>query len=231
MLSFNHTLWVPAHLVADAGTYLTVNPELALASAQRASDRLGGNPVIFEVRVETKTALMDEDELPGVKQKFLEIADVKLNSITASELLSKSNLNAILDDVMDAWLAYFESSRSVQEFHAAYLASLRKPLHNYLLAYLEKTVEGLGEQDPDTREREAKDALVHAIGSVARLQVNRYENLENIRVPTGIGFRGSNQIISAIEIIPAQDNASSLVPRYGTPSQQLLDDLNALLNP
>lgn len=52
------------HLESYEGTYLTERVEVAARAAAAAVSKLGGDSVVFEVQIETKTGLMDEDELP-----------------------------------------------------------------------------------------------------------------------------------------------------------------------
>ena len=46
------------------GTYLTSSWMLAKSAASTAADKLGGNPTVFEVQVELRNALVDEDHMP-----------------------------------------------------------------------------------------------------------------------------------------------------------------------
>jgi hypothetical protein len=207
------------------GTYLSKNFMVAYGAARTATERIGGNRVIFEAQVETRQTLIDEDEIPGFEGRLSEIAGVSYNPRGAQIILEEtSRLNEVLEGVTDRWLEFLESSRGKYQFDPKYLAHLREPLKAYIIARLEKEAAGKSINEEDAKVRAAKTDLMNAIGSMARMKVDVFESMENVRTLQPIGFRGANQIKSATEVIRKGDDSYVLKCLYGKPSPDFLNE-------
>jgi len=228
-------MWANGRLESFTGTYLTTNFMTAYSAAGNAMRKFGDNRVIFEVQVETKEGIMDEDELPGMFQ-FLQRACGHLlpqgfvKRMFKKEEYSEKEVND--DYVVPAaklWLESFLKRRKKekQEMSKELKEKLIQALGVYALATLKDIAEHGDESETGSKEiaelRKAKEKVLSILkGELAKRDIFDTFGNNNIRIPDPITFKGANKILSAIEIKEFEEKPSILVPLYGEPSSTFL---------
>lgn len=214
-------VWDPerGRLASYQGTYFSRNFGTASSAAQNAAIKFNGRKCVFEVQLETRTALMDEDNLPsmmnaltqaGSGYRILDSLHDKatdkwssergreenakfLGSPKAGELAAKAAEIAVDD--------FFDDLRDeVKPASDKYTKGLRDAAYRWAWAMMLAAAEGLEVHrhgSADTPEiRAAKNDFMRAAGSVAKQRENFMGN--NARITTPVAFRGANQILAAV---------------------------------
>jgi len=205
------------------GTYFTSNWMLAKSAAVTASDKLGGNPVVFEVKLELRNTLIDEDHMPNADAALA--AGNKLACLNT--WMCREVLDYGADDVvMFVWngvRAYWEdlTQRFIQVY-GRYPESMvderfRKAVEGAIVEYLTATLhagaaayekryssEDYNEGRNETVwVRKSKANLIERLRGLAdRIPGDEFRgSIHNVRLDQPVRFKGANRILSAVEII------------------------------
>lgn len=175
-------------LASYSGTYLTRDLKIAADAADQAMAKFGGSRCIFEVQVETRTGLMDEDELPDMAASLDWIGGGRYHKAkpqeAAAHWIQKLN-EALLDGAGSPQL----------------LQHLRKPAEQWAIAIQQAVGERYIDPEdfyrfePTAAMQAAKDKVVRTVGNIAKLSDGK-----NVRVLTPIRFKGANRILAAIAL-------------------------------
>lgn len=218
-------VWDPesGRLASYAGTYFTRDLGTASLAAQNAAIKFGGRKCLFEVQLETRTALMDEDQLPNMVGALAEgagrhygrrydIARVIYDKVTddyraetqraeVEKWLASPEMKAIVDTAADVALDQFtETLWEDMKLSPQYMKVLRDAAKPWAWAVLQAAADGhdvnrlSGTDTPEIRA--AKNVFMKAAGSVAKQRDDYRGN--NARVLEPVTFRGANRILSAV---------------------------------
>jgi hypothetical protein len=165
------------------GTYLSKDLAVATQTAVDAARKRKSTPVIFQVQIETRTGLSDEDELPSLSLFWTDFKQYGSAAAIPTSVLHDAISNYILNLSHD-------NDINPKEYQA-----LGRQVRQFILAYAQSRFDRRDWQtDPVTRH--AQDALIRTLGTSGP----RFKLKKNIRVPSPIGFSGANSIISAVSI-------------------------------
>lgn len=203
-------------LASYRGTYFAPKLAKASSSAQTAAIKFGGRPCVFEVQLETRAALMDEDDLPGMFDLFTEAAgryylldslrDKALDKYTSergkqenAEFLAGDRVKPIVAKVVDLWLERFSSWKMDDTMSPQLRKHLYDVVEKLAWANLHAAAEGVHlRHDEDNAElRAARNELMRRIGSIAKLR-DKYDFGYNARIVEPVAFRGANKILAAV---------------------------------
>lgn len=228
------------------GTYFTAWPHTAGRYAGGAVRKFGGFEVIFEVQLETKTGVFDEDEIAPVALSVMMAAHARypagtgLTKILAENVLNdKRQLGALVEDAVTGWIGTGDES-SPRAMPFAYLYRQRygdAPINpNYwnavyaaakraAVAFLEDVRDTGSTDGKGPRYRKAETELFKAI-NLSRYGPQQRGGPHNIRVTEPVGFRGANKIVAAVgdQWKLSQDGQRTRIVHilYGKPSAELL---------
>jgi oligoribonuclease (3'-5' exoribonuclease)/8-oxo-dGTP pyrophosphatase MutT (NUDIX family) len=215
------------------GVYLTTNILSAIQAAGASIKKYGGHPVVFEVQVEKKTGLLDEDELPGLLTSL-----DKANNFLLNEYYAKQFMDPKADEATKKWEEEYLLKGT--EFYLARLKDyIGHELHEEEKKRLRPLIKDWGrawikqialthrdEQKKIPEFRTAMDKVIRALKILPKMEWKT-----NIRITNPIGFRGANKILSATAFVnyprPETDEAYILKPLYGKPSQKMVDAFQA----
>ena len=213
-------VWDPerGRLASYQGTYFSRNFGTASGAAQNAAIKFGGRQCVFEVQLETRTALMDEDNLPNMRDALMiaagryyilqSIYDKATDKWSAdrgrqenAEFLASQPASNMVDKAADIVVEDFERKMHEHLKLAHQQADrLREAAKRWAWALLNAAAEGLEvhrQSSAETAEiRAAKNDFMRAAGSVAKQRESFMGN--NARVLEPVTFRGANRILSAI---------------------------------
>lgn len=240
-------IWDPETGSAESytGTYFSAYPHTAGRYAGGATRKFGGFEVIFEVQLETKTGVFDEDEVaPIALAVIMTVAERRkgdyLTQATADRILNdKRELASVVETAVMKWIGTGEEqSPRMQPF--AYLYRKRygeTPIHpkywdavygaakKAVVAFLEDVRDTGSTDGGGPRHRKAETALFKAI-NLSRYGPQQKGGPFNIRMTEPVGFRGANKIVAAIgdrwELTPGDGRRRTVNILYGKPSQALL---------
>lgn len=214
-------VWNPerGRLASYDGTYFSKNFGTASSSAQNAAIKFNGRKCVFEVQLETRTGLMDEDQLPSMMAaltnasggyRILESLHGKVTDKWSSERGRKENEEWLASSragevaTKAAQLATEDFVRNLRDevkpLADRYTKGLRDAAYRWAWAMLHAAADGHevhrhGSADtPDIRA--AKNDFMRAAGSVAKQQESFMGN--NARITTPVAFRGANRILAAV---------------------------------
>jgi len=185
------------------GTYLTRDWMTAYTSATTAKQKFGGNRIIFEVQIETRTGLFDEDEIPEMGSVMSPGGTTVFSSYMAAKYKeTPSELKVLKAGVVEKWIDRFNS---YQQFE---LGDKQKAILKPLLGkWFDVVFEEVIKQDTDSlyikgtpEIRKSVDAVVKSLKSqLARAKADKFTRM-NVRIDFPITFRGANRILSATVI-------------------------------
>jgi hypothetical protein len=216
-------VWNPerGRLASYDGTYFSKNFGTASSSAQNAAIKFNGRKCVFEVQLETRTGLMDEDNLPSMMnaltrasggfyilehlygnvtdkyrshERGREENDEWLASSKAGEVATKAAELAAQEFIDD------ELREEIKPLADRYTKGLRDAAYRWAWAMLHAAADGHevhrhGSADtPDIRA--AKNDFMRAAGNVAKQRESFMGN--NARITTPVAFRGANRILAAV---------------------------------
>jgi hypothetical protein len=214
------------------GTYFASNIRIAWSSAINAVNKFGGDKIIVEAQIQTRSAKIDEDELPHARfalqnaMKMLYPGTLLVRS-TAESLLENPKLNEFLETAAILWMrdlaSYLKQGMPKLSQQQKYI--LLPLAEKYILAELKFTAEHEGSQSyhevEPPEKRKALSDIMDALGSItARMDYDGAMG-SNVRVTEPVTFKGANKILSITQI----DDSESpyiLKPLYGSPSQVFL---------
>jgi len=212
-----------------SGTYLTFNWFTAYSSANRAVEKSGGTPVIFEVQVETKTALPDEDNLPmphdalAPSLKLVELTNYWVLELNKNPRVVKKIIRRAADHFR-ATLDYRATGRGdgihktkfAKSFSDKRWKALRPHVTNYLWEYWRERVAHATRYPPHSAGEREFSKEQHFTSLLRRMLANLIKKMRwfvkvqevkgdtgflNLRIDAPITFRGSNKILSAVELL------------------------------
>lgn len=186
------------------GTYLTRDWFTAYTSASTAREKFGGNRIIFEVQIETRTGLFDEDELPNMMTVISSGGGMAAFSpyLAAKYKETPSELSKLRNTAIAKWINGFNS---YQQFK---LGGKQKAVLRPLLGkWFDVVFDEVIKQDTDSLRikstpamRKSIDTVVKALKSqLARAKADEFTRM-NVRIDFPITFRGANRILSATTI-------------------------------
>lgn len=230
------------------GTYFTARLSTANRYADGAARKVGGDPIVFEVQIETRTGLFDEDEIaPVAGAVIMELStapDLRgLLSYNAALYLleNPARLNGFAEAVLTRWIGTGEEDYRQQPFaqlyrsrfgevpiHPQYYAAVADAVRAAVVAFIEDVVETKS-TDGAQRYRAAFSKLMQV------LNVSKYGPkpqgswTQNIRIVEPVRFRGANKILAAVVRKSAIDWDRNIKTNtywvvYGKPSQAMLTD-------
>lgn len=211
------------------GTYLTKNLMTAISSAWKTKEKFGGDRVIFEVQVETRTGLFDEDELPHIEPYIANSLKLIINRYLANDIVENRNhYKKNIDDAVKMWI-----SNLMRFMKLPYEVPIQRwdRLKPYAEELAWQSIFNIAMYDENSNKetpgfRKAKADLIKAIGGLAASRQN-VEAVTNIRIAEPITFRGSNKIIAAILLKGIDDPTANrivhLIPLYGSVSKDFID--------
>ena len=233
------------------GTYFTDNFMTAYRSAGDASRKLGGERVIFEVQLETRTGLADEDEVGnpyyylrqvrGVSMITPDNAKAMVHSFDPSQdpgdrfYPTKDFDKEVVDPTFDLWVENQDKKMgglSKLEISAQKYKQLKPYFKRWLQELLKAIIHHDRDQDPESLNlttpelKKAKGEFIKKYGSQPLGRYDGGSNLWNIRIPYPVTFKGKNRIISATEI-DEEETPYKLIARYGKPSEKLLKEFGS----
>ena len=248
-------IWNPERggLASYHGTYLSKDFPTASSAASNAAIKFGGRQCVFECQIETRSALMDEDELPNMARTIDRAAGYYLLDNLSSnandkyraeyyrernaEMLADPKTKELVEKAVGYWLEDFEGRlrESAKPLAPKYVAHLKGPIEQWVWAMLYAAADGKRvAQNEETQEiRVAKIALMKAIGSAAKLDNSQFLG-KNARIVEPITFRGANRILAAIVEPqywdPIVENRDRNAPYpvyvvYGKPSAKMLSGM------
>ena len=246
-------------LASYQGTYFSTNFMTASSSAMNAAKKFQGRKCIFEVQLETRTALMDEDQLPDVKYQLNNTAgyllfDMLYNKATGysaeygkeenREWVASSDAKKLVGKAAGDWIENFVAQKirgEVKPLPRKYTDGLRKPIEQWMWALLRAAAEGYHEnvdaEPPDVQK--AKTEVMRKIGSIARFSDGSFIG-NNARVLTPVDFRGANKILAAVvepqRHDPIEEGRDYKDPKpvyvvYGKPSGNLVAQMKQAWSP
>lgn len=239
------------------GTYFTTRKSTANRYADRAVDKYGGFPVIFEVQLETKTGVFDEDQLypveMAVNRAIWEYQTKNIGTLTkytANWLLDreqKRDYEAILQTALVNWMGKGDEDLRNQPFGQLwrtnygdavpddrYLDAVFAAFRKAAKAYIEDVAETGKTDGTGARFRKAHTKMMRVL-NVSKYGPKEMSWTNNIRIPTAVTFRGANKIVAAIarEIDIDHDTrikTNTYWVLYGRPSKALVTDDDARWN-
>jgi len=225
-------IWGEGRLESYKGTYLTTNFMTAYVAAGNAFRKLGGNRVIFEVQIETRTGLMDEDELPSIKYDLQRAKGHLFTVKVVKELLSDEykadTEKEYIKPAAKSWVSNFINKRKegLKEVSKQFESNLEKAVEEYAWATLKDIAEygevsETGKKEVPEMRKAKKDIMKILKGEMSKRDVSEIMS-SNIRIEEPITFKGANQILSAIEIIEKDGEKTVIKPLYKLPSPSLL---------
>lgn len=239
-------------LASYHGTYFAPEVPKASSSAQTAAIKFGGRPAVFEVQLETRAALMDEDDLPkmfdiftaaagrhyildSLRNKALDKYSSERGKQENAQFLAGEQVKPIVAKVVEMWLDRFSSWKMDGKMPG----KLRKHLHDAVekmaWANLRAAAEGvhLAHDEDNAELRAARNDLMRRIGSIAKLKGGFIGN--NARIVEPVTFRGANRILAAVvepqdqdpvvqqyKDLPFKDRPYPVYVIFGTPSSKFV---------
>ena len=224
-----HKRWGPetGYRASFYGSYFTNNWMTAYSAAGNAVDTFGGERVIFEVQIELRTALIDEDHLPD-GPTFLAHANNRSFILTkdAFEILTEPELKKygekfIENGVQDYWrqlewdLVRTRDNHLRQEAHDALYPFIWNYMYETLWAaaniydphdpwHTSREYSERRDETPAVRKARA-DLILKMRGLVNKWPPEAF-NIRNVRIDQPIRFRGANKILNAVRIDePSED--------------------------
>jgi len=215
-------------LASYPGTYFTVDFMTALSAAGNTRNKFGGDRIIIEVQVETRTGLMDEDELPNIYNEICRAYHVSMNSWFAKELLdNKVDETQMIDSIANSWT---DKLNDWSRKHRVMSVQKKQKMKKYIIDFAWATIANVAEYDTDPNKeipelRKAKEELIKAINYAGRQDVGL---VGNIRINEPVNYRGANKILSITQLIGYDTHDAKrhviLKPVYGKPSAKLIKD-------
>lgn len=231
------------------GTYFTARVSTANRYADGAVKKFGGFPVVFEVQLETRTGLFDEDEIaPVAGTLLLVLYDAKdvggLNQETARLLLNDYNrprLNGLIEETVMRWMGTGEENFRAQPFgqlwrtrfgdaepHPRYLEAVFKAVREAAIAFVED-VRDTGSTDGGPQYRKANTKLLKVLNLSKYGPHPEGSWTQNIRIVEPVTFRGANKILAAVSRQMDVDYAANVKVNtywvlYGKPTKALVTD-------
>jgi hypothetical protein len=220
---------------AFPGIYLAEDIEDAQIAAANAVDSMGGNVTLIEIQVETRTAVMDEDFLPGMGAAILSALRTlnleSANRILVHKMTGDKFLEVVqkaadryineLKKAADVYIRELGSSVSLPEIQGSEPAwervdRARPAIEDMIWTALEYYIE---KEDGWV----VTDSLLHfAVREKFDKFIRQLPLTKEIalRVPDTIGFRGANRILSIAELILdwGQPDPAKIKVHYGKPS-------------
>ena len=165
------------------GTYLSLKLMTAVRMSLDAAKKRDSFPVVFEVQIETRTGLVDEDELPGLSPYW-------------NTFKQYGSLDAVPQHlVTEAATEYVRDLSHNYEVNPKEFQSLGRKVVECLKSYLDARYHHR-DWELDPKVREIRDSLVRTLGTAGP----KFQNNENIRIVEPISFKGANKILSAIQL-------------------------------
>ena len=225
-------IWGDGRLESFKGTYLTTNFMTAYSAAGNAYRKLGGNRVIFEVQIETRTGLMDEDLLPSIKYDLQRARNHLFTPKVVKDLLSDEykveTEKEYIKPATKSWVSSFINKRKegLKEVSKQFESKLEKAVEKYAWATLKDIMEHGDNSEIGKKEvpelRKAKEEIMKILkGEMSKRDVSHVMS-SNIRVEEPITFKGANQILAASEIIEVDGEKTVIKPLYKLPSPSML---------
>jgi len=230
------------------GTYFTSRVATGNRYADGAARKFGGYPVVFEVQLETRTGLFDEDEIAPVAGETLwqieEERDLKdLGFYLAAVKLSNdpARLRGFSDEVLTRWIGTGEESYRAQPFAQLYRSRFGDvPIHpkyfeavaGAVRAAVEAFIKDIAETkntDGGKRYRAANSMLMKTLNLSKYGPHPQGSWTQNIRIVEPVTFRGANRILAAVSRHIDVDYAANVKTNtfwvlYGKPSKALVTD-------
>jgi hypothetical protein len=240
-------IWDPETGTSESymGTYFTSYPHTAGRYAGGAVRKFGGFEVIFEVQLETKTGLFDEDEIFPVALSVMKVTQERypvagsFQTLAENILNDKRMLGAVVESSIMDWIGtgtendtrrkkfaqlyreqYGETPINPKYWDAVYGAAKKA-----VMAVLEE-MRDTGKASGGPRYRKAMTELHKAL-NLSRYGPKQKGGPHNIRVTEPIGFRGANKIVAAIGDrwqmpMDGEPRTRTINILYGNPSRELL---------
>jgi hypothetical protein len=227
------------------GTYFSRNWFTAYAAAGDATRKLGGSRIVFEVQLETRTGLADEDEIPKIQGPLNVVRQVRVDVDHAASIVHSFDKQSIPSDhwivpknfmkevgipVARKWIEEFQERRKVK-LSRQEQKKLIRPLIEYLKQVLYMMIETKMD-DPETFNqsnaefRKAKDSVITALGpKMFRAGMSDGFGTANIRILQPVTFKGANRVIAAVEIQEEKYTDPNDLDKEGKPRIKLMDIL------
>ncbi len=210
-------MWDPEQkrLASYTGTYYTQNIGTASIAAQNAAIKFGGRQCLFEVQLETRTALMDEDSLPGfipflekagggyrITNSLYEKATGRWSSDSGrkenEEFLASRGAQELIEKAAILWLDHFEATKLERAMDKKFRRHLLEPVEHLLFALLRGAADGLRVdiQEDNAEIRSGITELMRRIGSISKFKDSFTGN--NARIVEPVTFKGANRILAAV---------------------------------
>lgn len=229
------------------GSYFSARVSTANRYADGAVRKFGGYPVVFEVQLETRTGLFDEDEIAPVGGTILmqahEESDINwISQESAGRLLDTGRLNGFTDEVFRRWVGTGEEDYRAQPFaqlyrsrfgnapiNPQYFTAIMKAFHAAVRAFLEDVRETGSTDGGGKRYRAANTKLMKTINLSKYGPHPEGSWTQNIRIIEPVTFRGANKILAAVSRHMDVDYKANVKVNtywvlYGKPSKALVTD-------
>jgi len=178
------------------GSYFTRDFNYAVLAGDECQSEQGGDDiVIFQVQLETRTGLPDEDEIPQLTYSNRQKKQMQEQT---------PNAEKIKDRVIKDWFRTLKSWISLND-------TQKKSLHPYVNKWLEGGLE--------SKEAEKKAYLV--LTTKMRGFVARSSSAINIRMDQPVGFSGANKILAAVRLHRLLDKTNDIPWEKKTQEQRL----------
>lgn len=202
------------------GTYFTNNWMTAKAAAGNAVDKFGGNPVIFEVVIELRSGLIDEDHLPRADMVLARANNLAfLGSRMMNDIIRYDRGHDVADfvekGVGEYWRALKPHANSIDpRAYNAITPRIREYLTATFVAAAEtKSGGGWGGAEYmegkhfTPRVMAARESLLLGLrGLLNDVPAERFQrDIRNVRIDRPVRFKGANRIVGAVEIIYPTD--------------------------
>jgi len=220
------------------GIYFSVNMGTAISAAGNAVEKFGGDRVIFEVQLETRTGLIDEDELLNLSS-FIDDSfgyQVLSSETKSQDILGRDKFKKEQEKAVDLWLKSFKKRRAEQgkELDQRVYRNLIGPLSKWFIALLKNAAAGnVRVSDPEISElRSAKNDVMNALGSIAKLDISdSFSSVRNIRILDAVGFSGANKILSAVTLTNYhKEGGTKAKVLFGKPSPSFQSKLQSTIS-
>jgi len=205
-------------LASHPGTYFASDFMTSFSAGSDAARKFGGNPVMFEVQVETRTADWDEDDLYNPIAAYEGATGYYINQYAAKQLMDPTNKGyaaKILEKSIDDWIMRFAELKVNRELSKQEIKRMHDAVKDYIWLTW-KWVADEGENPPDKtfpkELRAARERLLSALPSVALQTPAQFHY--TMRVKTPITFGGANRILSAVEFTTYLNNDLPIDDRY-----------------
>lgn len=224
------------HMASYRGTYFTNNWMMAWAAAGNATDKFGGEKVMFQTVIELERALPDEDHLPEEAHALAHSMGLSfVTSRYAHELLHETRpetLQEVLNAAAEAYLADLEqrfinrygrypdlklSPRVRAELSCPVFRLMKATLKAIARLYIPSSFYGKEYRRPDeTPEvRSARDEVAVALrGLLDEIPVDEWHDIFNARVDQPVGMQGLHRIVSAVEVTCPKEIGQDGIERW-----------------